>query len=1132
MNFTVSATDPNSNNLSYDLVSAPSGASIDATTGDFVWATSTVGTVDVTVKITDDGTPNLSETKTFSITVLRPGADLEISQTDSNDFVAAGNNFSYTLTVNNIGPAAATQVQMVDTLPSVGFISATGTDWTCNQSGNTVTCDLATLAAGATANPITVTVLANTSGTLNNTATVSSSISDPNTANNSSTETTTVTSSNQAPALFAISNQTVSLGDTLSFTATATDFDGNNLTFSLVNPLSGASIDATSGEFTWTPGTTGTFNLTIKVTDDGVPPLSDEETISITISAPPAPNQAPALDSIGNQSVTLGDTLSVTASASDPDGNNLTFSLENAPTGASIDANSGVLTWTADTTGTFNATVKVTDDGVPPLSDEETISITISAPPVPNQAPVLDSIGNQSVTLGNTLSVTASASDPDGNTLKFSLVNAPTGASIDATSGELTWTPDTAGTFNLTVKVTDDGVPPLSDEETISITVSAPPVTAPNQAPVLDSIGNQSIALGDTLSVTASATDPDGNTLKFSLVNSAIVASIDATSGVFTWMPNNHGTFNVTIKVTDDGIPPLSDEETISITVPSPAAEANLGITQTDFADSVTTSGNLTYTLTVNNAGPDAAFNVTMEDSLPTNVTFISATGTDWRCAENSGTVTCDLATLAAGATANPLTVTVSPTACGTLSNTARVKAATDDPDTTNNTVSEDTTVNCFLNSDISPSNNSGSIRVEPTKNAYSQGETVTLTATPKSCYEFSHWAGACEGSSDATCSLTMNANTYITAHFSPKVLTLNTTADNGTIVIEPEQAEYRCNDEVTLTAKQDDPNTHAFLGWMADLSGKENPRYLWLKEDMDITAIFGELGLTVTPAKVHAKPGQVLQFQANGGNGNLFWATTGGDIQPSDATANYTVPNEEGVFYVWVTDGNRFAWALVDATSDETSKDLLVLLRVLPGALNLSVGETQTVSVKGYRIDGTSVDLTAEATLRSEDNNIAQVDSDGQVTARTFGKTRLLADYRDMQTDIPLRVRDDTRVLKVEPNVLILHEGATAQVNVYSVSSLGAKTPFEGAKYNSRDSAIASVTQGTVKGIQTGSTWLDIQAGETSLPIPIVVRPSLKLDITPAIATVEKGEQVHFSVTGGQPPYQMTPHRGVQRQG
>ncbi|RKZ91392.1 MAG: hypothetical protein DRR19_07380, partial [Candidatus Parabeggiatoa sp. nov. 1] len=69
------------------------------------------------------------------------------------------------------------------------------------------------------------------------------------------------------------------------------------------------------------------------------------------------------------------------------------------------------------------------------------------------------------------------------------------------------------------------------------------------------------------LSFTASATDPDGNTLKFSLVNSAIVASIDATSGVFTWMPSNYGTFNVTLKVTDDGIPPLSDEETISITV-------------------------------------------------------------------------------------------------------------------------------------------------------------------------------------------------------------------------------------------------------------------------------------------------------------------------------------------------------------------------------------------------------------------------------------------------------------------------------------------------------------------------------------------------------------------------------------
>jgi uncharacterized repeat protein (TIGR01451 family) len=1243
-NLTISATDPNSNNLSYDLVSAPSGASIDATTGDFVWATSTVGAVDVTVKVTDDGTPNLSDTKTFSISVLPPGADLEISQTDSNDFLVTGNNFSYTLTVNNIGPAAATLVQMVDTLPAVGFISATGTDWTCTQSGSsTITCDLATLAAGATANPITVTVLANTSGTLNNTATVSSSVTDPNTANNSSTEITTVTSVNQAPVLSPVSDQTLTLGDTLSITVSATDADGDNLSFSLPQPLSGATIDATSGELTWTPGTTGTFNQSIKVTDDGFPPLSDEETLSITVNPV---NQAPVLANIGNQTITKGNTLNFTASATDPEGNNLTFSLDNAPTGASIDANSGVLTWTADTTGTFNATVKVTDDGVPPLSDEETLSITVSAPPASNQAPVLDSIGNQSVTLGNTLTVTASATDPDGNNLMFSLDNAPTGASIDANSGVFTWTADTLGTFNASIKVTDDGLPPLTDEETISITVvpttelsitqtasskkimaggqmtytlsvhnagpeaatlvkvedtlptaaiynsatgtdwtcaekggtvicelpslaagtTANPITVnvtvsdtvsgtltnrvsvsaanagdtdktnatedtivvteDNQSPTINSLVVQSVVWGDTVSFTVSATDPDGDNLTFSLEKAPFGATLNPSTGEFRWISDSYGTFEITVKVTDDGYPPLSAQKTLTFTV---VANANLGITQHAVDYWITTADSLTYTLMVNNQGPNMATNVTVVNTLPAELTLLNASGTDWACQEYQGVVTCTLARLMAGATAQPLRVTVSPTTCGTFSHTASVSSAMAESDNSNNQLSDYFTVNCLLAAKPSPTRN-GSVQVEPGKNAYSFGETVTLIATPKSCYEFSHWAGACEESSEAVCTLTMNADLEVTAYFSPKVLDISTSADNGTIEIEPAQTEYRCHDEITLTANSDPGYT--FSGWSEDLTGKETPRELRLTEDLEIIALFDEQSqsqsLSITPLKVNAYPGQKLSFRAEGGAGDFFWTATQGSLTESDNTATYIVP-EQGVFYVWVTDGKKFAWALVETPADETQEELLVLLRIVPNAINLSVGETQTVSVKGYRIDGTSVDLTADSLLRSENTDIIQVNSDGQVTARAYGKTRLTAQYRELHTEIPVTVQDETRVLSVEPNVLVLHEGATDQVNVYSVSSLGTKTRLENAKLESRDSGIAAVTQGMVKGLQTGSTWLDVYAGETRLSIPLVVRPSPKLDITPAFASVEQGDSVTFSLSGGQPPYEMTASDGTR---
>jgi hypothetical protein len=99
----------------------------------------------------------------------------------------------------------------------------------------------------------------------------------------------------------------------------------------------------------------------------------------------------------------------------------------------------------------------------------------IQATPV-NHAQTLAPIRNQAVTFGSTVTFTASATDPDqGQTLTYSLdKGAPTGASIDSNTGAFTWKPTAAQagqvyTFN--VVVTDNGTPPLSATQPVTINV-------------------------------------------------------------------------------------------------------------------------------------------------------------------------------------------------------------------------------------------------------------------------------------------------------------------------------------------------------------------------------------------------------------------------------------------------------------------------------------------------------------------------------------------------------------------------------------------------------------------------------------------------------------------------------------
>ena len=386
----------------------------------------------------------------------------------------------------------------------------------------------------------------------------------------------TVDDVNRAPVLDLIGDFSVDEGDTLSVTVTASDPDGDALQFSASGLPTGAQLvdngDGTA-QLSWIPdfNQAGSYQLTVTVTDDGTPPASDSELVTIDVGDI---NRPPVLDPIGNQAVDENAPLSIPLNASDPDGDDLSFSSANLPTGAQlVDNGDGTaqLTWTPDfgQAGNFQVTLIVTDDGQPNLADEEVITITVGDI---NRPPVLDPIGNRSATEGVELSFVIRATDPDGDNIALSAGDLPDGSQLvdngDGTA-TFTWTPgfDQSGNHDVLFIATDDGSPVASDNETITISVGDV-----NRPPVLADVGSRQVDENTLLTFVINATDPDGDNLAFStgaLPNDATLTDNGDGTATFSWTPDfsQAGNFAIEFIVTDDGTPPAGDRETITVTV-------------------------------------------------------------------------------------------------------------------------------------------------------------------------------------------------------------------------------------------------------------------------------------------------------------------------------------------------------------------------------------------------------------------------------------------------------------------------------------------------------------------------------------------------------------------------------------
>jgi uncharacterized repeat protein (TIGR01451 family) len=128
-----------------------------------------------------------------------------------------------------------------------------------------------------------------------------------------------------------------------------------------------------------------------------------------------------------------------------------------------------------------------------------------------------------------------------------------------------------------------------------------------------------------------------------------------------------------------------------------PVDPADLSLTKSDNPDPVTQGSQLTYTITVTNAGPDSATNATVSDDLTNRVDFVSATASSGSCQGakgkgHGGKVSCNLGTVTSAGTVT-VTIVVTPTRAGTIFNTASVTSDLSDPQPNNNSDTETTTV-------------------------------------------------------------------------------------------------------------------------------------------------------------------------------------------------------------------------------------------------------------------------------------------------------------------------------------------------------------------------------------------------------------------------------------------------------
>jgi uncharacterized repeat protein (TIGR01451 family) len=659
-----------------------------------------------------------------------PTFDVGVTKTGPST-INRGADIPYTVQVTNVGNTAATTVQLTDALPpgmTFTSLSQSGPVFTCSTppvgSNGTVSCSIATLAAGATTTfTIVGTVSSSAPGgsTVSNTASVTTTSPDSNNTNNSQTSTATVTSESDlavtksAPATASAGSdvtysiQVMNNGPDAAATVSLTDPLPPGMTFVSETQNSGPAFSCSNPA----PATNGTITCTIAS-------LAAGASADFTFAANIPPQTPPG--------TTFTNTATVSAATQDSnDENNASTGATTVPTPSAdlIVQKSGPASALADTDVVYSITLI---NGGPDAAASVVLSDTLPGSMTfvaftQNSGPAFDCTSQPAVGSGGTVTCTI-ASLASGTTSTFTL----TGHIPPATASGTTFT--NVATANSIAEPVPTADPNLNNNTAqTSLTVASSDMMITKTGPGTATAGG---TIAWTITVTNNGPDAEQNpsftdTLPAGTTFNSLVQNTGSTANCGTPAPNNPGTVNCSFSPFISGesaqftltanISP-SFTGTLNNTATATGANADPNTNNNSQTASATVSGsadltinksgpasanagtNITYTVTLTNSGPSAAASVSLTDAVPANTTFVSESqtaGPTFSCSApapgGTGTITCTIGSFPVGSATFSITVHINPGATGSVTNTANVSTPTADPNPNGNNPTAITTV-------------------------------------------------------------------------------------------------------------------------------------------------------------------------------------------------------------------------------------------------------------------------------------------------------------------------------------------------------------------------------------------------------------------------------------------------------
>ena len=341
----------------------------------------------------------------------------------------------------------------------------------------------------------------------------------------------TAATTNRPPTISGVPVSSVEVKKTYRFFAVAKDPDGNSVSFKIANKPAWAWFDAKTGTLGGEPQMTGTYSNIVISATDGKATVS-LPAFSITATKAPSSNTAPVLSGSPASSVSAGTTYSFQPAASDANGDKLSFSIANKPSWATFNTASGQLSGTpaASNVGTYAAIATKVSDG---SSSTSLPAFNLVVANTANRPPMISGVPATSVAVKTTYRFFASASDPDGTAVTFSIANKPSWAWFDAKSGILGGEPTALGTSSNIVISATDGKSTVS-LPAFSITATG---SVANDAPRLSGKPAGAVASGGAYMFQPTAVDPNGDVLAFSITSKPSWATFNTATGRLSGAP-------------------------------------------------------------------------------------------------------------------------------------------------------------------------------------------------------------------------------------------------------------------------------------------------------------------------------------------------------------------------------------------------------------------------------------------------------------------------------------------------------------------------------------------------------------------------------------------------------------------